>query len=324
MNNSIVSVIIPTFNRLDTTVISLESVLKQSFQAFDVIVVDDCSTDDSFERLSSYTNDSRVRLIRATSNCGAATCRNMGADMASGSYLAFLDSDDIWLPGKLDAQMDLSFTLTDKYADFIVYSPAYLGQKVRGANFNPVRPMRCGELVENYLFIDEQDIQTSGWLMPAKTFAKVRFSPGLRRHQDLDFCLRAQSAGIRFFMTKNPQYSRGNSSADSHVGKIKNDGLSEAWIKGYDGIISSEAYYKFILGYIYPALVLENADGAQKLASEAIVKRGLHPAKAAFNILVFFMRAIVASVRGRPQRANLHLASAKGLTRALRAIYLRG
>lgn len=101
---SVFSVVIPSFNRAYCLSRAIESVLEQSFSNFELIVVDDGSTDETEELVSSYLVDSRVRYFK-TENQGVSRARNFGVEQARGEYLAFLDSDDQWLPNKLQLQM---------------------------------------------------------------------------------------------------------------------------------------------------------------------------------------------------------------------------
>ena len=96
-----VSVIIPTHNRWPMIGEAVESVLAQSFQDFELIVVDDGSSDGSAENIKGLGRD--IRII-VQSRCGVSAARNYGASVARGRYLAFLDSDDLWLAEKLAAQ----------------------------------------------------------------------------------------------------------------------------------------------------------------------------------------------------------------------------
>lgn len=97
-----VSVIIPTFNRWPFVGAAIESVLAQSYGDFELIVVDDGSTDDMAMQLTRF--GSRLRLLNQ-SNRGVSAARNLAVRHARGSYLAFLDSDDLWLPSKLAIQV---------------------------------------------------------------------------------------------------------------------------------------------------------------------------------------------------------------------------
>lgn len=102
-----VSVVIPCFNAARFVGRTIESVLAQTYSTFELIVVDDKSTDESVEIVESYARtDCRVRLIRLQKNAGApAAPRNTGVVAARGDWVAFLDADDLWHPRKLELQM---------------------------------------------------------------------------------------------------------------------------------------------------------------------------------------------------------------------------
>ncbi|MEI6669947.1 MAG: glycosyltransferase family A protein [Acidobacteriota bacterium] len=99
-----VSVVIPTFNRAHQVYEAIESALAQTWRAAEVIVVDDGSTDNTREVVARYRD--RVRYIYQE-NRGVSAARNAGIRIVQGSHIAFLDSDDLWVPGKLEAQMAL-------------------------------------------------------------------------------------------------------------------------------------------------------------------------------------------------------------------------
>ena len=98
-----VSVVIPTYNRWPFVGDAVDSVLAQSYTDFELIIADDGSTDDTATQLVKF--GSRLKLLRQT-NRGAASARNFAVNEARGRYLAFLDSDDLWLPKKLEIQIN--------------------------------------------------------------------------------------------------------------------------------------------------------------------------------------------------------------------------
>ena len=93
-----ISIIIPTYNRVDLLPYAINSVKNQSFLDWELIVVDDCSTDNTKQVVSSYMyNDSRIRYAQTDKNSGnPVKPRNLGVQKAKGKYIAFLDSDDSW------------------------------------------------------------------------------------------------------------------------------------------------------------------------------------------------------------------------------------
>ena len=108
-----VSVIIPTYNRASLLPRAIHSVLNQTYQDFEVIIVDDCSTDNTEQVVASY-KDSRILYICLDQNSGSsAKPRNIGLKQATGKYIALLDSDDEWLPENLEKQVT-KFSLVSK------------------------------------------------------------------------------------------------------------------------------------------------------------------------------------------------------------------
>lgn len=106
MTSPLFSCIIPVYNRAHTIQRALDSILRQTFQDFEVVIVDDGSTDELQSALAKYESNSKIKIIKQT-NHGVSHARNRGEEMSRGRYLAFLDSDDEWLPHKLAAQKDL-------------------------------------------------------------------------------------------------------------------------------------------------------------------------------------------------------------------------
>jgi len=100
-----VSVIIPLYNGSRFITEAVESVLNQTYQEFELIIVDDGSTDNSKEIVRKYVTDRRVRLIEHSCNKGIPKTKNTGLTIAKGKYIAFLDQDDIWTQSKLELQL---------------------------------------------------------------------------------------------------------------------------------------------------------------------------------------------------------------------------
>ena len=100
-----VSVVIPAYNCTAYIALAIDSALGQQVP-LEVIVVDDCSTDDLPGLMTRYREDSRVRYVRNEKNLGVAKTRNRGVSLARGEYVAFLDADDYWAQGKLRLQLE--------------------------------------------------------------------------------------------------------------------------------------------------------------------------------------------------------------------------
>jgi glycosyltransferase involved in cell wall biosynthesis len=102
----LVSIVIPTFNRAHFIAATIESALAQTYSHHEVIVVDDASTDNTAEVVGAFS-DRRIQYLARESNGGFSLARNLGLSRAKGEFIAFLDSDDVWLPWKLGAQIRL-------------------------------------------------------------------------------------------------------------------------------------------------------------------------------------------------------------------------
>ncbi|OMD98728.1 glycosyl transferase [Paenibacillus odorifer] len=103
----LVSIIIPAYNCSDFIGATLDSVISQTYKNWEVIIIDDCSTDNTEEIVSTYiSNDSRIKYFKLEVNSGAAVARNKAVDIAEGKYMAFIDSDDVWFSDKLSKQIN--------------------------------------------------------------------------------------------------------------------------------------------------------------------------------------------------------------------------
>lgn len=117
--NKLVSIIMPAYNCADYIVESIRSVQSQTYRNWELIIADDKSTDGTVDIVRVMAeDDNRIRLLETDRNLGPAAARNRAMDVANGNYIAFLDSDDVWYPDKLQKQLDFmeangySFTYT--------------------------------------------------------------------------------------------------------------------------------------------------------------------------------------------------------------------
>lgn len=106
ISESLISVITPTYNASRFIKETIYSVQHQTHQNWEMIIVDDCSTDDTKDIVKAeIENDDRIKLIELDKNCGPAAARNVAINQAKGDYIAFLDSDDLWNENKLATQL---------------------------------------------------------------------------------------------------------------------------------------------------------------------------------------------------------------------------
>ncbi len=119
----LVSIIMPSYNASRLITESIKSVIVQTYQNWELLIADDCSKDSSVEVIKKIIDkDQRIKLFSLLKNVGAAAARNVAIEHANGQYIAFLDSDDVWEPEKLERQ--LAFMKENKYA--FTYSEYYV------------------------------------------------------------------------------------------------------------------------------------------------------------------------------------------------------
>lgn len=106
MIDGLVSIIMPSWNTSKYIAESIESVINQSYENWELIIVDDCSTDNTDDVVLPYLDDNRIKYFKNDKNSGAALTRNRALREAKGEWIAFLDSDDLWIPEKLELQID--------------------------------------------------------------------------------------------------------------------------------------------------------------------------------------------------------------------------
>lgn len=107
MANSLVSIVTPTYNSSNYIERMIESIQKQTYTNWELLITDDCSSDETIELINCYRQkDKRIKLFQLEKNSGAGEARNFSISKATGRYIAFCDSDDIWKPNKLELQIN--------------------------------------------------------------------------------------------------------------------------------------------------------------------------------------------------------------------------
>lgn len=179
----LISIIIPTFNRAATLEASLLSVLSQTYSNIEVLVVDDASTDQTINILGEI-NDRRLKIIRLSENSGAPNARNIGIENASGVYIAFHDSDDVWLPNKLQEQIKILKT------GFSAVFCSYL--RVKSNQVSIIPKLLCDQTIGLDDLLIASLIGTPTLIVERSLLEryKLRFDTNLPRFQDWDFAIK--------------------------------------------------------------------------------------------------------------------------------------
>ncbi|MFH1662242.1 MAG: glycosyltransferase family 2 protein [Candidatus Falkowbacteria bacterium] len=199
-NSPLVSVIIPTYNRAGLLKKSVGSVLSQTFKDFEIIIINDGSTDNTENVIKSF-NDSRIKYIKNKKNRGAGAARNIGIKIARGDYIAFQDSDDEWLPEKLKKQIEVFKSVSPSVG--VVYS-GYLLFKNNKKIYIPLKKYkkRSGNIHKELL--SGSFVGTSTMLVKKECFEKVgMFDENLDTLEDWELAIRL-SKDYRFKFLKTP------------------------------------------------------------------------------------------------------------------------
>lgn len=120
MNKGLVSIITPVYNGQDFLDRSIKSVLAQTYENWELFLIDDGSSDNSVQIIENYLEDNRIKLLRNESNSGIPTTRNKGIENSTGEFIALLDQDDEWLPHKLEKQVSRFLEIDDSFG--LIYS----------------------------------------------------------------------------------------------------------------------------------------------------------------------------------------------------------
>jgi glycosyltransferase involved in cell wall biosynthesis len=277
------SVVIPVYNRAHLIMRALNSVFAQTLQDFEIIVVDDGSSDDIAGTMT-FVTDPRVTFIHQP-NAGASVARNVGIDRARGRFVAFLDSDDAFLPEHLQSLLGL---LRDM-EDLAVYSPVIVERGNGNSFVKPPRGIAHDENMASYLVCNRGFVQTSGLALPTHVARRVRYRADAVFGDDTDFAIRLQLAGCKFIMQDEPSviwfdgWRRDRLSIGrSSVGELR-------WLEDLRGNIPTRAYYGYRGWHFAKSISPQRPFSALALFSRALLFGAFPPGLAMQIFLQIFL-----------------------------------
>lgn len=231
------SVIIPVFNRADALKCALRSVLDQTCQDFEIVVVDDGS-EDRPERTAAEFNDSRIRVVHQQ-NAGGAAARNRGFDEARGRFVALLDSDDQFLPHHLDSMR----RLLENTENVVGYARIVVDRGNGVSMLKPPRAIRRGEHMATYLLCDRGFVPTNTVVLPTALARRVRYGGNWRAAEDTDFAIRLFLAGCTFRMAEEPGAVWDDGFSSQRTSSGRKGARLLPWIEELKPVIPARAYH---------------------------------------------------------------------------------
>jgi glycosyltransferase involved in cell wall biosynthesis len=244
-----VSAVIPTYHRPGLVVRAVRSVLKQTFRDLEVIVVVD-GPDAAVSTALSEIQDDRLRVVELADNLGVAGARNIGIENAKGTWIAFLDDDDEWLPEKLDTQLAIARRSIDKS---VIVASRFIARTPRGSYLWPQKEPSASQHLSEYLFCrkglfqGEGLIGTSTLLAPAALLRAVPFR-ALKKHEDWDWLLRVTNMpDTRLEFCSRPLSICYMEQSRPSLSNTKEWRFSLDWIRGVHSYITPQAFAAFVL-----------------------------------------------------------------------------
>ncbi len=256
----VISVVIPSRQRPTLLVAAIQSVLLQERDDLELIVVLDDDTTGSAEAVrQAFPNEGCLRILENAERMGGSAARNRGVEAARGQWIAFLDDDDTWLPGKLDKQMPLA--LQSRYPE-----PVVTGQlRVNGGSGflvcpseRPTRPISEYLFVRKGLFDGPGLVDSSTTLAPRSLLLRVRFSEGVVKHESSDWALRAgQEPTVGFEFVAEPVAIYNCEPGRTRMTESEGWRYSLAWARSRAALMTPKAYAGFLLSHVNSAAIRE-------------------------------------------------------------------
>lgn len=280
MTQPFFSVIIPVFNRANVLESALRSVLEQSCQDFEIVVVDDGSRDNP-ETVIAAIGDPRIKFFRQD-NAGGGAARNRAIDKAQGRFIAPLDSDDIFLPHHLAAMR----ALLEDTRMLVGYARIRVDRGEGRVFLKPPRAIRVNEDMGEYLLCERGFVPTITIVVERQMAAQVRYHEDLRSAEDTDFAIRLAAAGCRFTMLEEPGavwkdvQDPNRTSAGGKARRFEN------WLDEMKPILTPRAWHG-VRGWAYAKMVARDSHKLRALGLYlAAALRGCYSARLACVIFL--------------------------------------
>lgn len=237
------SIVVPVRNRRELLFRALLSVGHQTMFNFEVIVVDDGSSEDIAEVAGRFV-EFPCRVVRQDpSKSGACAARNLGSRLARGTYIAYLDSDDVFLPRKMET-LD-SIVRADR--PDLLASSLLVYRGTRRLQLRPSRGPRSDEDISEYYFVHDERIQSSSIIIDRRIFERVEWNENLQKVQDPDFFIRASRAATSLYFIDTPLSVLFDDQSHGRISGVSAEENLQGWLESEQCPLTPKARTGFIM-----------------------------------------------------------------------------
>jgi glycosyltransferase involved in cell wall biosynthesis len=241
----IFSIVIPCYNRTLLLKRALLSCVQQSSDNFEVIVVDDGSEEDVESVVTSFSDD-RIRYYRQN-NKGVAVARNTGIDLAKGEWIAFLDSDDTFLPNKLEV---VEAYIESESADMFI-SRADQDRGVEVVWATPQLDLSPQDDITEFMFSKYQLIPTSTFVVKTRLAKKIKFNDTLSLCEDIDFIVRVGGNNAhKITMIPDVLVVYDDAAESGRLSRVAYSDQLEGWLAASRNYFSDRGYFGYRASYL--------------------------------------------------------------------------
>ena len=196
-NEALVSIVMPAYNCEKYVVEAINSILAQTYRNWELLVLDDGSKDDTLRIIEEFSQkDSRIKALPNGKNIGVSATRNRGIELASGEWIAFLDSDDMWKPEKLEKQFEI---VEKEAAEFLFTGSSYINEE--GEAYKEI--FEVPEKITYKKLRNQNVISCSSVLVKKKYFEHIKMEKD-EMHEDYAVWLRILKTGVTAFGVNEP------------------------------------------------------------------------------------------------------------------------
>lgn len=242
MNTPLFSIVVPAYLRDESIAPTLQSVAEQTFSDWECIVVDDGSPNSAVLKAEvAAMGDPRFKYVWQE-NGGGSSARNTGVQYASGRFIAYLDSDDLFLPNKLER---IAQDLPPDDAKVCIFSYVLM-RRGEGADWlRPERPLRPEEDLIDYYFAENQHFNSSALVTPRKLALEIPWDSTLRKMQDVDLLVRLNANNVTFVMIEEPLSVWVDTTEKNRVSRHPGYEAPLTWLNQNRHLLSERAVYGF-------------------------------------------------------------------------------